>query len=272
MIGWGAQTNNLRVPPLKFIVFAPMQPTTVQRLPQNIANEGQLEEVLTRPRVKLVEFIKTIRSPLIILGAGGKMGPTLAVLARRAAEQAGHKLDVIAVSRFTDPRAQDWLEGRGVATSTCDLLDRRAVCRLPAAANLLYLVGLKFGTAQNPALTWAANTLVPAHIAEHYAEAQIVALSTGNVYPFKPARGGAVEADPLTPSGEYANAAVGRERIFEFSPNAMARRLRCSGYFTPWNCGTVCCVTSPIRSGPASRSIWQMAGSTVSGKAMPTTW
>ena len=114
------------------------------------------------------------------------MGPTLAVLARRAAEKAGHKLEILAVSRFANLRAKDWLENHGVGTATCDLLDRQAVSRLPATENLLYLVGLKFGTAQSPAQTWAANTLVPAHVAEHYSAARIVALSTGNVYPFSP--------------------------------------------------------------------------------------
>jgi nucleoside-diphosphate-sugar epimerase len=103
-----------------------------------------------------------------------------------------------------------------VSTQTADLFDRHAVSRLPETSNVLYLVGLKFGTAQNPALTWAANTIVPAHIAEHYSTARIVALSTGNVYPFNPSGKGALETDPLTPLGEYANAAVGRERVFEY--------------------------------------------------------
>ena len=193
-----------------------MQPATADCLPRNIETEEQLDEILTRPRAKLVEFIKTVRSPLIILGAGGKMGPTLALLALRAAEEACHKLDVIALSRFTDIRSREWLEKKGVTICSCDLLDRTAVSRLPSSSNVLYLVGLKFGTAQNPALTWAANTLVPAAVSEHYRESRIVALSTGNVYPFKQAAIGALETDPLTPLGEYANAAIGRERIFEF--------------------------------------------------------
>jgi len=193
-----------------------MQPATADCLPRIIETEEQLDEILTRPRAQLVEFIKTVRSPLIILGAGGKMGPTLAVLARRAADEALHKLDVIAVSRFTDTRAREWLERKGVAVCSCDLIDRSAVSRLPSSSNVLYLVGLKFGTAQNPALTWAANTLVPAAVSERYRESRIVALSTGNVYPSKQAAVGALETDPLTPLGEYANAAVGRERIFQF--------------------------------------------------------
>ncbi len=186
-------------------------------LPQTIDSEHALEEVLTRPRRELIQFISSVQSPLIILGAGGKMGPTLAVLARRAATEAGHKLDIIAVSRYGDTKVRAWLEDHGVTTLSCDLLDREAVGQLPSTTSLLYLVGLKFGTSQNPALTWAANTVVPTFISERYSKARIVALSTGNVYPLSPvARGGSSEADPLTPPGEYANAAVARERVFEF--------------------------------------------------------
>ena len=186
-------------------------------LPQTIRTEDELDELLTRPRPELVQFIRELHSPLMILGAGGKMGPTLAVLARRAAQEAGHKLEIRAVSRFANSRAREWLEAHGVSTLACDLLDRRAVCRLPDSENVLYFVGLKFGTVQNPAQTWAVNTLVPAHVMEQYSTARIVGLSTGNVYPFSSvARGGSVESDPLTPVGEYGNAAVGRERLFEY--------------------------------------------------------
>jgi nucleoside-diphosphate-sugar epimerase len=194
-----------------------MKPTASPDLPDIIETEEALDEILTRPRAELIQFIKSVRSPLMILGAGGKMGPTLAVLARRAAESAGHKLAVIAVSRFSDANARRWLEERGVQTLSCDLLDADAARKLPPADDILYLVGQKFGTTQSPAATWAANTLVPARVAGHCAGSRIVALSTGNVYPLSPvARGGSAEADPLTPMGEYANAAVGRERIFEF--------------------------------------------------------
>jgi nucleoside-diphosphate-sugar epimerase len=173
--------------------------------------------MLTRPGAPLVEFIRTVSSPLLVLGAGGKMGPTLAVLARRAAEMAGHRLEVVAVSRFSDGHSRRWLEDHGVRTVSADLLDASAVVRLPEAGNIIYLVGLKFGTAQNPSATWAMNTLVPARVCERFARSRIVALSTGNVYPLSEvSRGGSVEPDPLTPLGEYPNAAVARERIFEF--------------------------------------------------------
>jgi hypothetical protein len=185
--------------------------------PAAIHSEEELDALLTRPRPVLVEFMRSLSSPLVILGAGGKMGPTLAVLAKRAAEPAQHPLDVIAASRFSDERAQEWLEGRGVRTLQVDLFDRAALARLPDAENVISLVGLKFGTSQNAARTWAVNTLVSANVAERYARSRIVALSTGNVYPLvRVSAGGAIESDPLTPLGEYANAAVARERIFEF--------------------------------------------------------
>jgi nucleoside-diphosphate-sugar epimerase len=158
-----------------------------------------------------------LSGPLLILGAGGKMGLTLAGLARRAAEEGGHRLDIVAVSRFGNAKSRSWLEARCVKTLGCDLLDAGALAGLPDAENIIYLVGVKFGTAQNPAATWATNTLVPANVCERFPHSRIVALSTGNVYPLNAVRrGGSVEDDALTPLGEYANATVGRERIFEF--------------------------------------------------------
>lgn len=194
--------------------------------PELINTDAELEEVLTRPRPVLLEFIRSVSSPLVILGAGGKMGPTLAVLAKRAAELAGHRLEVIAVSRFSDEAARNSLERQGVTTLSADLLEREQVERLPDSGNIVYLVGLKFGTKQNPGGTWAVNTLVPAHVAERYAESRIAALSTGNVYPLVPVEsGGAPETHALTPLGEYANAAVARERIFEYFARKRGTRI-----------------------------------------------
>lgn len=187
------------------------------QLPELIHTEVELDEVMTRPRPALIEFMRGVRSPLLILGAGGKMGPTLAVLAARAAKAARMPLEVLAVSRFSDARAQQWLEDQGVRTLSADLLDREAVQRLPEASDVLSLIGLKFGTTQNAAPTWAINTLASANVAQRYPRARIVALSTGNVYPLVPVTGtGSVETDPLTPLGEYPNAAVARERIFDY--------------------------------------------------------
>ena len=187
--------------------------------PSVVGTEAELEDLLTRPSARLIESARSWSGPLVILGAGGKMGPTLAVLARRALEAAGRRLEVVAVSRFTDPVARRWLDERGVRTQSCDLLgaDAEELRGLPDTEQVAYLVGLKFGTSKNPAATWAMNTLVPARVCERYPGARVVALSTGNVYPMtEVVRGGALETDPLTPLGEYANAAVARERVFEF--------------------------------------------------------
>ncbi len=186
-------------------------------LPTQIDSEDVLDELLTRPGEALIDSVRTIASPLLILGAGGKMGPTLAVLAARAARAAGVPLEVIAVSRFSDARAREWLEARGVRTVSCDLLDPAEVGRLPDCANLIHLVGLKFGTTRHAPATWAANTIVPLRVCDRWPDARVVALSTGNVYPPSPVSGaGSAEEDPLTPVGEYPNAAVARERILEF--------------------------------------------------------
>lgn len=179
-------------------------------------DEAQLDRLLTEPQPALVEFIRSVASPLVIVGAGGKMGPTVAVLAKRAAEAAGVPLEVIAASRFSDAASRRRFEEQGVRTQQVDLLEPDSLRLLPDSANVIYLVGLKFGTSENPSLTWAINTLAPANLVASYPAARIVALSTGNVYPLVPvASGGATEAHPLTPLGEYANAAVARERLFE---------------------------------------------------------
>jgi len=217
-----------------------------------IHTESELEDVLTRPTPQLIEFIRKVSSPLLVLGAGGKMGPTLAVLARRAADAAGHKLEVVAISRFSDTGSRRWLEERGVRTASCDLLDAEGVARLPDAENLIYLVGLKFGTSQNPAATWAMNTLVPARVCERFPRSRIVALSTGNVYPLSEvSRGGAVETDALTPLGEYANAAVARERIFEFHSqrNGTAISLLRLFYAVELRYGVLADIAGKVRAG-----------------------
>jgi nucleoside-diphosphate-sugar epimerase len=194
--------------------------------PDQIRDEAELDEFLTRPGARLIETVRSFSSPLLVLGAGGKMGPTLAVLARRAADAAAHPLEVMAVSRFSDPSARQWLEVHGVRTIPADLLDRSAVRQLPDAAQLVYLVGRKFGTQGNPSLSWALNTLVPTHVVERYPNSRIVALSTGNVYPFVPSKSdGAAEDTPLTPLGEYANAAIARERIFEYWSRTHGTRI-----------------------------------------------
>ncbi|MHC1763837.1 MAG: NAD-dependent epimerase/dehydratase family protein [Verrucomicrobiia bacterium] len=186
-------------------------------LPATIRSEDELDEILTRPSRQLVEFIPQITSPLLVLGASGKMGPSLCLLARRAAIAAGRTLRIVAVSRFSDRRSRRWLETHNIETISCDLLNRDETKGLPEAQDVVYLVGMKFGTQQNPWQTWAINTLVPSHVVERYPSSRIVALSTGNVYPLVPAQsGGSNENDPPAPVGEYGSAALARERIFEY--------------------------------------------------------
>lgn len=186
-------------------------------LPETIENEAALEEVLTRPSPALVEAVRALHSPLVLLGAGGKMGPSLAMLARRAAQAAGRDLEITAVSRFSDPATRLALEAHDIHTVSADLLDPHALDQLPAGGDVIYLVGLKFGTAQNPAATWAVNTLAPERACSRYRGCRIAALSSGSLYPLTPvSAGGADETHPLTPLGEYANACVARERIFEY--------------------------------------------------------
>lgn len=195
-------------------------------LPERIHDEPQLDRILSEPSSEMVRFIRTVSSPLVILGAGGKMGLTVASLARRAADAAGHPLVVVAASRFADPEARRRFHDQDIRTESVDLLHPDRLQRLPDAANVISLVGLKFGTTQDPALTWAVNTLAPLNGVNRYPDARWVALSTGNVYPPVPVtQGGATEGHPLTPLGEYANAAVARERLFEFASRSRPTRL-----------------------------------------------
>jgi dTDP-4-dehydrorhamnose reductase len=177
-----------------------------------------LDLLLSRPSRQLIESIRDVASPLVIFGAGGKMGPTLALMARRAADAGGCDLEIIAVSRFNaTAAAREWLEERNVTTLSCDLLQAKSVEQLPDSKNVIYLAGQKFGTGTAPAATWSVNTIAPCRVADRYSRARLVALSTGNVYPLSEvSKGGSVESDPLTPVGEYANSAVARERVMEF--------------------------------------------------------
>ncbi|OGO28743.1 MAG: epimerase [Chloroflexi bacterium RBG_16_54_18] len=186
--------------------------------PDKITNEGTLLDVLTSPREVLVEYIPSLKSPLVILGAGGKMGPSLAYLAYRSARAANSNLEIIAVDRFQDGGSREWLETKGIRTVKKDLLNRSDVESLPDTENLIYLVGMKFGTMSNPSMTWSINALIPANICHRYQGTRMVALSTGNVYPLvEVAGGGALESDSQNPVGEYAISCLARERVFEYN-------------------------------------------------------
>ena len=195
-------------------------------LPALVNSELELEELLSRPSPGLVEFVRELRSPLVILGGSGKMGPSLAFLARRAADEARHPLRIVAVSRYTNAGAREKLERRGIETISADLLDPASYPALPDSDNVIYLVGMKFGTSDQPYLTWATNVIGPWNACQRYAGARIAALSSGNVYSMASVRGsGSAEGDPLTPMGEYPNSAVGRERIFEYCATKLGARI-----------------------------------------------
>jgi len=186
---------------------------SAERLPERFESVAALEDFMTEPTPALIEDLARVPGGILVLGAAGKMGPTLARLAKRAAP--GKR--VVGVARFTDPAARASLEAAGVETIACDLLDRRAVAALPRLDNIVFMAAMKFGASGNPALTWAMNVHVPAIVAEMFAASRIVAFSTGCVYPFVPvAGGGATEDTPaVPPPGDYANSCAGRERMFE---------------------------------------------------------
>lgn len=185
--------------------------------PPAIRDETELEEILAEPSAADLECAGRLDGDVLILGAAGKMGPSLARRVHRALERAGRGGGVLAVSRFSDPAVRAGLETDGIRTTACDLLDSRQIAALPRAANVLFLAGRKFGTLDRTDVTWATNTIVPARVAEHFAPARMVAFSTGNVYPLMPAGGtGATEADLPGPVGEYAQSCLGRERVVEF--------------------------------------------------------
>lgn len=182
-----------------------------------IANEQQLEDVLAEPSQADARAMAEMEGDLLILGVAGKMGPSLAKRARRACERAKLPKRIIGVARFSDPRVQQELQAVGIETVSADLLAPGAMATLPDAPNVLYMAARKFGSTGAEHLTWAMNTLLPALVADRYATSRIVAFSTGNVYPLVPvAQGGASESTPTGPVGEYAQSALGRERIFEY--------------------------------------------------------
>lgn len=188
------------------------------------AGEAALADWLSRPDPELTRLLAGIGGDILVLGAGGKMGPSLAAMARRALDAAGGETArrrVIAVSRFGAAAdgngAMRALQAAGVETIRADLADRAAVAALPEAANVVYMAGQKFGTRDQPTLTWAMNCYLPALCAERYAGVRAVVFSTGNVYPLMPIHGpGARETTPPAPLGEYAMSCLGRERLWEY--------------------------------------------------------
>ncbi|WP_081816691.1 NAD-dependent epimerase/dehydratase family protein [Fodinicurvata fenggangensis] len=182
-------------------------------LPDGFASIAELEDFMARPSRVLADELGQLDGDIMVLGAAGKMGPSLCRLARNAAPDKR----IIAVARFSDPAAKAELEAAGIETITCDLLDPAALEALPRVRNIIFMAGRKFGAEGNQPLTWAMNVHVPARVAEVFRDSRIVAFSTGCVYAFAPVDGmGADEDTPLTPPGEYANSCIGRERMFSY--------------------------------------------------------
>jgi hypothetical protein len=189
-------------------------------------SEEELDDALSAPDAGVIDALRNAPGDIIVLGAGGKMGPTLARMARRAADALADGRRVIAVSRFSAPDAERSLTAHGVETIRADLLDRSAFATLPDAPNVIFMAGQKFGTTGAPGTTWAMNILVPAYAAERYAGSRIVAFSTGNVYPLTPVTSsGSRESDAAGPIGEYAQSCLGRERVLDFLTGQHRSRL-----------------------------------------------
>jgi dTDP-4-dehydrorhamnose reductase len=183
---------------------------------QSIHDLEELEDLLSEPTEEVIQALTSLEGDIIVLGVGGKMGPTLARMARRASDLANVKRRVIGVSRFRSGKLEAQLQSWGVETLRCDLLDRKALANLPDAANAIYMAGMKFGSTDQESLTWAMNTYLPGLVCERYSQSRIAAFSTGNVYGLVPvAKGGSRETDTPNPVGEYAMSCLGRERIVE---------------------------------------------------------
>jgi nucleoside-diphosphate-sugar epimerase len=184
---------------------------------KEIQTVEQLEELLSEPTKLVVELMRRLHGDIILLGAAGKIGPSLARMARRASDLAGVRRRVIGVSRFSAPEEQARFHAHGIETIRCDLLDESAVAQLPPAPNVIYLAGLKFGSTADTARTWAMNAYLPSIVCRKYRSSRIVAFSTGTVYGLAPRTGGGSrETDPPQPVGEYAMSCLGRERLFEY--------------------------------------------------------
>ncbi len=182
-------------------------------MPLRFDGPDDLDDFLTRPSKALAADLAAIDGDIMVLGVGGKMGPTLARLARNAAPDKR----VIGVARFSEPHLREKLNAAGIEIVACDLLDRASAQKLPQVRNIVFMAGRKFGAQDSQALTWAMNVHVPATVAEIFRDSRIVAFSTGGVYPFVgTASGGATEDMPLLGPGEYAQSCVGRERMFEY--------------------------------------------------------
>jgi nucleoside-diphosphate-sugar epimerase len=225
--------------------------TTTIDLPRQFDTVEALEDCMTLPGEALVRDLTRVPGDILVLGVGGKMGPTLARLARRASPDRR----IIGVARFSERGLREKLQSAGVETIACDLLDRAAIEKLPRAPNVLFMAGFKFGASGNEPLAWAMNVLVPAMVAETFHRSRIVAFSTGCVYPFVDVAGGGASEDtpPVPPAGDYANSCVGRERMFQYfsAKHGTAGRLFRLNYAIDMRYGVLHDVACKVRDGQA---------------------
>jgi len=221
-----------------------------EALPRRIADVDALEELISRPSQAVVDDLAGLAGDIIVLGVGGKVGPGLARMAKRAAPAKR----VVGVARFSDPELRARLESWGVETIACDLLDREAAAALPKLDNVVYMAGRKFGTTGDEPLSWAMNVHLPGIVAEAFAGSRIVAFSTLCVYPYAEVSGpGCDEGTPPEPLGEYANSCVGRERVFQYfsARNRTPGRLIRLNYAVDLRYGVLFDVASWVRNGAA---------------------
>jgi nucleoside-diphosphate-sugar epimerase len=227
----------------------------------------ELEDLLSEPTEAAIQALSDLDGDIVVLGVGGKMGPTLARMAKRASNLAGKSRLVIGVSRFSSPKLESQLQASGVETLRCDLLDPKSLSALPDAANIVFMAGMKFGCTGQESLTWAMNSFLPGLVSERYRNSRIAAFSTGNVYGLSPVSGGgSVESDSPNPAGEYAMSCLGRERIFEHFCRTNQTRMSILrlNYATELRYGVLVDIAQRVHSGqpvPLSmgylNAIWQ---------------
>lgn len=244
----------------------------------SIRNVAELDELLSEPTEATIRALAALEGDLLILGVGGKIGPTLARMAKRASEVAGIGRRVIGVSRFSTHECEHQLQAWGVETIRCDLLNRKSLFELPEAANVIYMAGMKFGSTGQEALTWAMNSFLPGLVCERYSHSRIAAFSTGNVYGLCPvSKKGSRESDPLNPLGEYAMSCLGRERIFEHFSRAgkMNITILRLNYASEMRYGVLSDVAKRVYAGQAVplsmgylNAIWQGDASAMSLQAL----
>lgn len=189
----------------------------MNKFPGEIVNEDILEDLLSRPSDEAIKLLSDIDGDIMFLGIGGKIGPSLARMTKRACDKAGVKKRLYGVSLFESEKQRQKIEDLGFETIHGDLLDKDFILSLPLVRNVFFLAGMKFGSEENISLTWAVNSYMPALVADHFRASRIVAFSTGCVYPLVPFdSGGSKENDTPLPVGEYAQSCLGRERMFEY--------------------------------------------------------